>query len=252
MLIVRPVRPADFVGTLVLRQVSVAGTTVGAPANRLRVFDNETPTAGETPKLNPHEIAVGTIPAGGLELFVEGASSSASLRDLGFQLGLKDGEADGDRVAVTVGVTALVILAATVVVVKKPHTNPTRRQVTLRTNTAFARNGTLTRSSNAVRFFTAASAGTEITFNGIDNVFSGAQLSGGGVQLFAEGATASAALNDVALTLTLAAGAAPPAGLPTTARMTAVELTLEVALSRVSAAADPPSGHPAHQHRLCP
>lgn len=239
MLIVRAVRPADFAGTLVLRQVSVSGNTVGAPANRLRVFDNETPTAGETAKLNPHEIAVGTIPAGGLELFVEGRNSSASLRDVGFQLGIKDGEPDGDRVAVTVGVTAFVILAAAVVVVKKPHTNPARRQVTLRTNTAFARNGALTRSSNGVRFFTAASAGTEITFNGADNVFSGAQLTAG-VQLFAEGATASTNLNDFLLTLTLAAGAAPPAGLPTTARMTAVELTLEVALSRTAAAVDPP------------
>ncbi|MDO3379167.1 peptidoglycan-binding protein [Geoalkalibacter halelectricus] len=234
----RPVQPAAFTGTLTLRNVRVAGNTITGVDNKLQLFDNEQPTAGEVAKNNPHELAANTIPAAGLELFAEGRSSSANLRDTGLQIGIKDVEADGDRVAVTVGVTAQIAMPSTVVLVKKPHTSPARRPITLRTNVAFGRNGTLTRSSNAIRFFTAAAGGTEITFNGADNVFTGAQLTAG-VQVFAEGASASAAMDDFRLTLTLAPGNAPPAGRPTTANMTAVELTLDIFATRTLAGTDP-------------
>lgn len=135
-------------------------------------------------------------------------------------------------------VNPLINLATSVVVVKKTYTNPARQRVTVTTDGPFFRPGTLTRSSAAIRFFDAATGGNEITFNGTDNVFSGAQLSQG-VQLFAEGTTPSVALDDVVLTLTLTPGATP-IGPPATATMTAVELTLDVALSRVAAGVDPP------------
>lgn len=238
LVIVRQVQPAGFVGTLTLRNVAVAGNTITGADTKLQLFDNERPTTGEAAKGNPHEFAASTIPAAGLQLFAQGRTSSATLRDTGLQLGIKDVEEDGDRVAATVGVTARIAMTSSVVLVKKPHTTPARRPVTLRTNVVFARTGTLTRSGNAIRFFTAASGGTEITFNGTDNVFTGAQLTAG-LQVFVEGATASAAMDDFALTLTLAAGNTPPAGLPTTARMTAVELTLDIFATRTAAGVDP-------------
>ena len=121
--------------------------------------------------------------------------------------------------------------ASSIVVVKKPHTNPARKAITLGTSLPFHRAGTLTRSSDAVRLFTAATGGAEITFNGTDNVFTGAQLAAG-IQLFAEAARASAAPDDVVLTLTLTPPPTPassPAGPPATATMTSAELTLDLA-----------------------
>jgi hypothetical protein len=120
----------------------------------------------------------------------------------------------------------------------KPNTSPARVTVTLSTSGPFSGTGTLTRSTAAIRFFTAATGGTEITFDGTDNVFQGPQLAGG-VQLFAEGATASAAPDDVVLTLTLTGGVSP-VGPPAVATMTAVELTLDVFLSRLAPGVDPP------------
>lgn len=144
------------------------------------------------------------------------------------------------RSGTTLHVNPAIVLASSVVVVKKSHTNPARQQVTLGTDQPLngEATGTLTRSSVAVRFFTAAVGGTEITFNGTDNVFTGQQLTAG-MQLFAEGAIPSTALNDVILTLTLSSASLLP-GPPVTAAMTAVELTLDVALSRTAAGVDPP------------
>jgi len=135
-------------------------------------------------------------------------------------------------------VNPLINLASAVVVVKKTYTNPARQIVTLTTDGPFFRPGTVDRTGAAIRFFDAATGGNEITFNGTDNVFSGAQLTAG-VRLFAEGTTPSVALDDVVLTLTLSPGATP-IGPPVTATMTSVELTLDVALSRVAAGVDPP------------
>jgi outer membrane protein OmpA-like peptidoglycan-associated protein len=136
-----------------------------------------------------------------------------------------------------VAVTPSIVLASQIVVVKKPYTNPSRQEVTLSTSSSFTGTGTFTRSSPAVRFFTAESAGAEITFDGTDNVFTGAQLSVG-IRLFAEGTTPSATPDDVQLTLALAAPGLlvePPA----TATMTSVALTLDIAQSRGGAGVDP-------------
>ncbi len=136
-------------------------------------------------------------------------------------------------------VNPIITLASPTVLVKKPHTSPARQKVTLRTSTKFPRTGTFTRSNANVRFFTALTGGTEITFNGTDNVFTGAQLSAAaGVQLFAEGATVSTGPNDVTLTLTLATGAIA-VGPPATATMTAVQLDLDIFMSRTTAGTDP-------------
>lgn len=123
------------------------------------------------------------------------------------------------------------------VIVKKSYTTPARKTVTLRTSAAFTGSGTFTRSAGAIHFFTAASGGTEITFNGTDNVFPGAQLTSG-VQLFAEGASASAVVNDVRLRLTLTGGSAP-VGPPATATMTSVDVKLDICRSRTTAGTDP-------------
>ncbi len=140
-------------------------------------------------------------------------------------------------------VNPTITLATPFVAVKKPHTNPPRVQVTLRADAAFNGTGTLDRSGNtaAVRLFTAAVGGTEITFDGTDNVFPGANLTAG-VQLFAEaGPAPSGAVNDYTLTLTLnPTGSATPAGPPATASLTAVLFTLDIALSRPAPGAAPP------------
>ncbi len=136
-----------------------------------------------------------------------------------------------------------ITLAAPFVAVKKPHTNPPRVQVTLRSDAAFNGTGTLDRSGNtaAVRLFTAAAGGTEIAFDGADNVFPGASLAAG-VQLFAEaGPAPSGAVGDYTLTLTLSPiGATAPAGPPATASLTAVLFTLDIGLTRPAPGADPP------------
>lgn len=142
----------------------------------------------------------------------------------------------GPTPAVTV--TPTITLAAAVVVVRKVHTNPARVQVTLGVSSVFTGNGTLTRTGNFIDLFPAAAGGAALTYNGIDNLFTGAQL-GAGVTLFAEGTTVSAAMDDVQLTLTLSGGASP-IGPPAIVTMTALELTLDVALSRTAAGVDPP------------
>ena len=123
------------------------------------------------------------------------------------------------------------------VVVKKPHTNPARRAVTLGVTGPFTGTGTLTRTNDAIRFFDAAAGGNEILFDGTDNVFTDAQLVAGH-QIFAEGARASVAVDDVTITLALTVGGTP--GLATALQMTSVELTLDVHASRTSTTALPP------------
>jgi outer membrane protein OmpA-like peptidoglycan-associated protein len=233
--------PDDFKGQLTLRQVKVAGTNItGADDKKLDLFDNETQTPGESPLANPFDFDSATVSLLGREFGIEGKEASVTLRDRGFQLGVKEGtsvENDGDRVAVTVGVGA-VIFVPPFVVVKKAHTTPTRQAVSLFISAPFPRKGTLTRSRNDVRFFDALTGGNEILFNGTDNVFTGQQLFGT-VELFAEGATPSPTENAVVLTLTLESGTNPPAGTPATAKMTAVDLTLDVAVTRTSPATNP-------------
>lgn len=246
LLIVRAVQPSAFTGILILRQVTVdsSANTIGNLDNKAQIFDSEipgprqTPPVTETAKNNPHEFNASTVPATGLEFWVEGRNASATERDSGFQLGIKDVENDGDRVALTVAVAPVIALASPTVVVKKTYTAPARQSVTLRTSGAFTSTGTFTRSSAAVRFFDAATTGNEITFNGTDNVFTGAQLTAG-LPLFAQGNTASTTLNDIQVTLALTAGSTPVAP-PVTATMTAVELTLDIARSRPASGTAPP------------
>jgi hypothetical protein len=128
--------------------------------------------------------------------------------------------------------------ARSIVVVKKPHTNPDRVRVTLKTDAGFDGTGTFTRSSTRIRFFTDDVFATEIQFNGKDNVFKGPQLTAG-VTLLAEGSQASAAMDDVTLTLALSGGSKKN-GPPTTQKMTAVDVTLDICKRRTSASADPP------------
>lgn len=123
------------------------------------------------------------------------------------------------------------------VVVRKPHTAPARRTVELRVSAALTGSGTFTRSSDRVRFFDALAGGSEITFDGADNVFTGPQLAAGHT-IFAEGSSVSAAVDDVTLTLALTVGGTP--GLTATHQLTSVELTLDIGLSRPAAGAEPP------------
>jgi hypothetical protein len=74
-------------------------------------------------------------------------------------------------------------------------------------------------------------------FNGTDNVFTGVQLSRG-VQVFATADRPSGGANDFQLTLTLTQS--PIAGAAVTVSLTAVELTLDVGLSRPSPGTAPP------------
>lgn len=150
---------------------------------------------------------------------------------------------DGSRdlVVVVVGravvnVRPSITPAGNVVVVRKPHTNPQRRAVTLSVNQAFTGSGTFTRSSDAIRFFDAAVGGNEITFNGVDNVFTDAQLAAGHT-VFAEGARASAAVDDVELRLVVTVNGTP--GLGATARMTSLELILEICAPRTAPGVEP-------------
>ncbi|MCA9941838.1 MAG: N-acetylmuramoyl-L-alanine amidase [Ardenticatenaceae bacterium] len=134
-----------------------------------------------------------------------------------------------------------ITLSAPVVVVKKVHTNPARQTVILRPDPLTAPlvgSGIFTRSSDRVRFFTAANGGTEITFNGTDNLFIDAQLNAG-VTLFTEGNRASAALNDEQLELTFLNATGGQIGNPAIAILTAVELTLDIAVSRTNPGVDP-------------
>ncbi|MHB1063828.1 MAG: peptidoglycan-binding protein, partial [Georgenia sp.] len=122
-----------------------------------------------------------------------------------------------------------------VVIVRKPHTNPARRPVVLRTP-AFSGSGLLERSHDSVAFFDAVAGGTEIRFDGADNVFTAARLAAG-VTLFTEGRTAGAAVGDVVLTLTLTVGGTP--GLVARHPMTSVELFLDLHASRTAGGTDP-------------
>ncbi|MBK8985290.1 MAG: peptidoglycan-binding protein [Chloroflexi bacterium] len=150
-----------------------------------------------------------------------------------------DGTADFVVVVVgraVVSVRPSITLASPVVLVKKPHTNPARPAVTLSVNQAFSGSGEFTRSNDAIRFFDAAVGGSEITFNGVDNVFTDAQLAAGHT-IFAEGSRASTAVDDVELRLALTINGTP--GLADTATMTAVALTLEICAPRTAPGVDP-------------
>lgn len=132
------------------------------------------------------------------------------------------------------------VTGLTRVVVTKPYTTPARRGLVLRASRAFAGTGTLTRSDPRIRVFTAATAGSEITFNGTDNVFPGTALgSAAGVEVFLAAGAVSAAVNDTTLTLQLRVGTTP--GRSVTHALTCVELFLDVGGTPATPGTAPPA-----------
>lgn len=150
-----------------------------------------------------------------------------------------EAEANGSNTLIVTApaIPVSIVVANPIVIVKKSYTTPSRTLVTLRSG-PFSGTGTFRRSNAHINFFTAASGGRRLAFDGTDNVFPSAQLSAG-VQLFAEGASPSGTVNDVTIALTLRPGAGPT-GTPATAQMTAVEVTLDICRSQTSAGAAPP------------
>lgn len=93
LLIVRKAQPADFPGTLVLRQDNA----------KVRIFSDEVPAAGQTAIALPHNLPNGGIPAAGQKFWVEGFDVSKALCDTGFKLGVQGLTRDnGDWVRMTV------------------------------------------------------------------------------------------------------------------------------------------------------
>ncbi len=236
------VTPGGFSGILVIRQVAVNGDNITGVRNSAAIFDDEIPGPRQLPPITETprttvEFDAATAAFPGKVFFVQGRNASTALRDTGFQLGIRGGESDGDRVALTMIVAPVMTVDAGIIVVKKPHTNPARRTLTVRASSAFGRNGTLTRlpGGPAIRVFNPA--GNEITDLATGHVFSATQLSAG-VQLSVESTVPSGIANDVRFTLALTPGGTVPVGPAATLSMTAVELTLAVGLER------PPSGGP--------
>lgn len=122
-----------------------------------------------------------------------------------------------------------------IVVVKRSYTNPKRKLVTLTVDdNSFDGSGTVGVSSGSIVFFDAATAGNSVAGGAS---FAGADLAKG-VKIFAEGASPSASMNDVTITLTLTAGS-KPVNPPVNKTMTAVQVTLDICQSRTDATADP-------------
>ena len=122
--------------------------------------------------------------------------------------------------ACTPTVTPSITAAKNIVIVKKDHTSPKRRLVTLKADMQGAAKGTLTRSADHVKLFTQETKGQEIKFDSKDNVFPGGDLVSG-VKLWAEGGTGG----DTTLTLTLTKGS-KDVNPPATTTITALEVTL--------------------------
>ncbi|HKP97057.1 MAG TPA: OmpA family protein [Fibrobacteria bacterium] len=131
--------------------------------------------------------------------------------------------------------TANPILTATdrIVLVKKSYTKAGRKPFKLKTSAPFDGSGTLTLSKPGISFFTAATGGALITFNGTDNVFTGAKVTAG-VTVFAEGVSPSAAMDDFVLTLTLSGGSFK-VGPPATLKLTCLDVILDICESRKAA-----------------
>lgn len=139
-------------------------------------------------------------------------------------------------------VNASIEVERSVLVVRKPHTDPKRVRVMLRVDLpTCGGDGVFNRSTDAVRFFDALTGGTEIVFDAAGDVtFSGDQLLAG-VELFAEAARPSATVNDVALSLLVATnGIAGQPGAAAFANLTAVEVTLDIAGERPAPGVEPP------------
>src|SRR5215468_3444984 len=122
---------------------------------------------------------------------------------------------------------------------RKPYTQPRRQRVVLTTSSAFDGTGTFACTPNdKIKFFRSANKDDVIRFDGKGNVFQGAALARG-ITLYAEGATPSAALNDVKLTLQLAGGSKVK-GPDATSTATSVEVTLDICKGRQAVGMNPP------------
>ncbi|WP_020579055.1 peptidoglycan-binding protein [Actinopolymorpha alba] len=98
MLTVRPPKPSDFKGALVLQALDAKDAN---PRERLFAAGFEVAAAGQA-SLGASTKPTVPIPAAGTTFWVEGVRVSAAQHDSGFQLGIDGVEPDGDRVALTV------------------------------------------------------------------------------------------------------------------------------------------------------
>jgi hypothetical protein len=147
-------------------------------------------------------------------------------------------KASASALAPSVGAPQITV-ARGVVIVKKPHTNPKRLPVVLKTDTAFGGTGEFTAApADTILFFRTATGGAAIKFDKKQNVFGGKSLTAG-VTLFAEARIVSGSIDDVTLTLNLTGGGKVIKNNPRTEKMTAVELFLDIHKIRTAAGADP-------------
>jgi phosphatidylserine/phosphatidylglycerophosphate/cardiolipin synthase-like enzyme/outer membrane protein OmpA-like peptidoglycan-associated protein len=127
MIIIGGIKPSDFEGNLILRQIEVDSSTnevsglQDGDGAKLKLFENEIPGAKQDPPISeipinlPH---IFTAPTGSIQFWAEGINHSISPRDTGLQLGIQlneernQWEFDGDRVAVTIGTSIKVKLKA--------------------------------------------------------------------------------------------------------------------------------------------
>jgi len=115
------------------------------------------------------------------------------------------------------------------VLVNKDGGEPSRVRVALGTDSSFDGVGTFSvdGASDAVEFFTSATKGGKIVFDGKGNVFPGKTLTDG-VRLWAQGKRASGSLADKAQLKLSLDGGSKTNGPDATAELTSVELTLDV------------------------
>ena len=131
------------------------------------------------------------------------------------------------------------ITAPSAVVVKRDYTNPQRQPVTLRVNQSFSGHGVFERAPSSfadtrLQFFTTATGGTALQFDGTDNQFTGAQLAAD-VTLFCEGGPFhSDAENDISLTLQIVVNGQN--GRMASEQLTTVLTTLDISSEQTNAA----------------
>ncbi|HKV24496.1 MAG TPA: hypothetical protein VJN93_07875 [Candidatus Acidoferrum sp.] len=125
-----------------------------------------------------------------------------------------------------------------VVLVKKPYARKlSRRMMILRVDQAFDGTGTftVTKGSDRVKIFRFHNGGVEIRSG---DKFPGARLSAG-IPIFVEAVKASSNLNDVTLQLALTPGPTTRVKPPAKAKLTCVEVTLDICKSRKKRGSDP-------------
>ncbi len=224
---------------LVLRNVMINGNTIGGLDNKAEFL------TGSRAVINGNPITFS--PFQPYAIFrTRGKNLSKASRDTGFQLGFQslttgpvDPNFDGDRVSATVIPIPIIQLESSIVIVEKPHTRPERRKVTLKTSGKSSRSGTFTVSENPdkVKIYEDKTTDKEIS---IPAALTKEQLTKG-VDWFIAGVQSSSAADDIELTLSLDPNPSNsmPDAPPATARITAVELTLDICASRKDATTPP-------------